>query len=130
MYACCLRSTPSIGIPSSTYLSRNIPHLLPHKPRQYILQKRQIDLRLHDFQLGLARVQGKRGRRRLAGLDGAGEEVEREELHFCGVLFSLSGIGTAGNWGLIGVCVFLGSREAVVGGLWCGGMTGERLVYG
>lgn len=97
----------------TTYLSGYAAHLLPHEAREYVFQKREIDVRFDDFELGLAGVQGEGGGGGFAGFDGAGEEVEGEELHFGGVLFFLllrCYVGGRG-WGL-----GLRLREAVVGG--------------
>lgn len=77
----------------TTYLSGYAAHLLPHEAREYVFQKREIDVRFDDFELGLAGVQGEGGGGGFAGFDGAGEEVEGEELHFGGgSIFSSSSL--------------------------------------
>lgn len=63
------------------YLSCNRSNLRPHQPRQNILQEVEVEVCLDDFELGVARVEGEGGSFCFAGFDGAGEEVEREELH-------------------------------------------------
>jgi hypothetical protein len=68
-----------------TCLARNHADLIPHQARQYVLQERQIEVGFLDFEFGVARVQRERRGVRLAGFDGAGEEVEGEEFHFGGV---------------------------------------------
>jgi hypothetical protein len=69
-----------------SYLARNHAYLLPHEPRQYILEERQVEVCFLDFELGVAGVQGKGGGLGFARFYGAGEEVEGEELH-CGVVW-------------------------------------------
>jgi hypothetical protein len=64
-----------------TYFACNYPDFLPHESRQYILQKRQVDVCFLDFEFCIAGVQGEGERVCFAGFDGAGEEVEGEELH-------------------------------------------------
>lgn len=66
-----------------TYLFRNDAYLVPHQARQDILQKRQVEVGFLDFELSVARVQREGERIGFAGFDGAGKEIEREELH-CG----------------------------------------------
>lgn len=65
------------------YLLRNHAYFVPHQSRQYVLQEGQVEVCFLDFELGVARVQGEGERVGFAGFDGAGEEVEGEELH-CG----------------------------------------------
>jgi hypothetical protein len=69
----------------ATYLACNHPNFFPHEAWQYVFQKWQVEVCFLDFELGVARVQGKGGGVRFACFDGAGEEVEGEELH-CGLV--------------------------------------------
>jgi hypothetical protein len=64
-----------------TYLARNHADFIPHQARQYVFQKWQVEVGFLDFEFGVAWVQGKRRGVCFAGFDGAGEEVESEELH-------------------------------------------------
>lgn len=64
-----------------TYFIHHAPQLRPHQARQDVLQEGQVDVCLDDLELRVARVQGERSGRGFARFDGAGEEVEREELH-------------------------------------------------
>ncbi|POR33972.1 hypothetical protein TPAR_05834 [Tolypocladium paradoxum] len=66
-------------------LLRRRPQRRPVQPRQHVDQHLRVDLDVVLHQLRVLGVQRVRGRRRLAGLGGAGDEVEAEDLHggFC-----------------------------------------------
>jgi hypothetical protein len=66
------------------YFARDCADFVPHQARQYVFQKRQVEVCFLDFELGVAGVQGERGGVCFTSFDGASEEVEGEEFH-CGV---------------------------------------------
>lgn len=54
---------------------------LPVDPRQDVGDEGEVEIDFLLLELSVAEVEGKGLRRRLAGFDGAGEEVDREDLH-------------------------------------------------
>lgn len=80
----CLEGNAGANV---TYLGSQRAQSLPVQARQDVADEGQVELRLDHLELGVARVQRERGGARLACFAGAGEEVEREELHFRVELF-------------------------------------------
>lgn len=65
----------------AAYLFADDAQLLPHQPRQDVLEERQVQLGFDDFEFRVPGVQREGGGLRFAGFYRAGEEVECEELH-------------------------------------------------
>jgi hypothetical protein len=63
------------------YLSAKAAESIPFQPRKDIANEEWVQLCLNDLELGVAGVQREGGVGGLACLTGAGEEIEREDLH-------------------------------------------------